>query len=42
MKIANTRALGAEIVLYDRYTQSREGIGLQLAQERGLAVAPAL
>jgi len=40
MKIANTRALGAEIVLYDRYTQSREGIGLQLAQERGLAVAP--
>ncbi|WP_045389099.1 threonine/serine dehydratase [Falsirhodobacter sp. alg1] len=37
-KIANTRAYGAEVVLYDRYTQSREAIGEALAAERGLTL----
>lgn len=36
VKIANTRALGGEVVLYDRATQSREAIGMALAAERGL------
>ena len=37
LKIANTRALGAEVVLYDRARESREAIGAQLASARGLA-----
>lgn len=37
-KIANTRALGAEVVLYDRQTGDREAIGARLAAERGLAL----
>ncbi len=37
LKIANTRALGAEVVLYDRANgESREEIGDALAAERGL------
>ena len=40
MKVAATRGYGAEIVLYDRYTEDREAIGRQLAQERGLALIP--
>ena len=37
LKIANTRALGAEVVLYDRTGgESREEIGAAIAQERGL------
>lgn len=40
IKVANTRALGAEIVLYDRYTQSREEIATALANERGAALVP--
>jgi threonine dehydratase len=40
-KIEGTRALGAEVVLYDRRTQSREEIGARIAAERGAAlVAP--
>lgn len=39
-KIANTRALGAEVVLYDRDTQSREEIGTTLAAERGAVIIP--
>lgn len=39
-KIANTRALGAEIILYDRHTQSREEIAEVLAQERGAVLVP--
>jgi threonine dehydratase len=35
-KLDATRDYGAEVVLYDRYTQSREEIGGQLAEERGL------
>lgn len=38
VKIATTRALGAEVVLYDRATEDREKIGARLAGERGLAL----
>lgn len=38
LKIANTRALGAEVVLYDRETEIREDIGETLAQDRGLTL----
>ncbi|MWD27957.1 pyridoxal-phosphate dependent enzyme [Aquicoccus sp. SCR17] len=38
LKIANTRALGAEVVLYDRANESREEIGAALARERGLTL----
>lgn len=38
VKIANTRALGAEVVLYDRQTEDREAIGARLAAERGLTL----
>lgn len=37
-KIANTRALGAEVVLYDRATEDRKAIGEALAAERGLTL----
>ena len=40
MKIEATRALGAEIVLYDRFTQSREAIARDIAGERGAVVVP--
>jgi threonine dehydratase len=39
-KIAATRGYGAELVLYDRYTQDREQIGRDLAQQRGLTLIP--
>ncbi|MEM7320513.1 MAG: threonine/serine dehydratase, partial [Pseudomonadota bacterium] len=38
LKIANTRALGGEVVLYDRSSESREDIGQALAAERGLTL----
>ncbi len=38
LKIDNTRALGAEVVLYDRANESREAIGVTLAEERGLTL----
>lgn len=38
MKIANTRAYGAEVVLYDRDRESREEIGDRLATDRGLTL----
>lgn len=34
IKIKNTRALGAEVILYDRYKESREKIGKMLAVDR--------
>ncbi len=37
LKIENTRALGAEVVLYDRATQSREQIAARIQAERGSA-----
>jgi threo-3-hydroxy-L-aspartate ammonia-lyase len=39
-KIAATRGYGAEVVLFDRYTESREAIGHQLARDRGLTLIP--
>lgn len=38
VKIANTRAYGAEVVLYDRATEDRDAIGARLAATRGLAL----
>ncbi|NHB75480.1 threonine ammonia-lyase [Rhodobacter calidifons] len=38
VKIANTRAYGAEVVLYDRRTEDRDAIGARLAGERGLTL----
>ena len=38
VKIANTRAYGAEVVLYDRATEDREVIGQGLASARGLTL----
>jgi threonine dehydratase len=38
LKIANTRAYGAEVVLYDRATESREDIGARLSTDRGLTL----
>ncbi|MGR3661427.1 MAG: threonine ammonia-lyase [Paracoccaceae bacterium] len=38
MKIANTRALGAEVVLYDRATEDRDVLGAELAAKRGLTL----
>lgn len=35
IKVANTRALGAEVVLYNRATESREEVGDAIARERG-------
>jgi len=39
-KLAATRAYGAEVVTYDRYTEDREALGRALAEERGLALVP--
>ena len=38
LKIANTRALGAEVVLYDRANEDRDALGAKLAGERGLTL----
>jgi threonine dehydratase len=38
IKIENTRALGAEVVLYDRATEDRDEIGARLSAERGLTL----
>ncbi|MFN3953138.1 MAG: threonine/serine dehydratase [Pararhodobacter sp.] len=38
IKIDNTRALGAEVVLYDRATEDRDAIGERLAAARGLTL----
>jgi len=40
MKINNTKALGAEVTLYDRYTESREEIGAALAEAHNAAIIP--
>src|SRR5258708_7978473 len=40
LKVANTRASGAEIVLYDRVKDSREEIGLGIARKTGATVVP--
>ena len=38
LKIENTKALGAEVVTYDRSTGDRDAIGEALAEERGLTL----
>ncbi|MBL9072949.1 threonine/serine dehydratase [Tabrizicola sp.] len=38
VKIANTRAYGAEVVLYDRSTEDRDAIGARIAADRGLTL----
>ncbi len=38
MKIDNTRALGADVVLYDRETEDRQAIGAELSEARGLTL----
>src|SRR5512138_4009903 len=40
MKIDATRGYGAEVVLYDRYTENREALGARLAEERGMTLIP--
>ncbi|MES1247919.1 MAG: pyridoxal-phosphate dependent enzyme [Actinomycetota bacterium] len=37
-KLEATRGYGAEVITYDRFGESREEIGLRLAEERGLAL----
>ena len=39
-KLDATRGYGAEVVTYDRWTESREEIGAALAAERGLELVP--
>ena len=41
IKLANTRALGAEVVLYDRFTEDRELIARRIVAERGATLVPA-
>jgi threonine dehydratase len=40
VKLENTRAFSAEIILYDRFTESREEIATRLASERGATLVP--
>jgi threo-3-hydroxy-L-aspartate ammonia-lyase len=40
LKIRATREYGAEVVLYDRYTEDREAISRRIAEERGMTVVP--
>jgi len=40
IKIAATKGYGAQVVLYDRYTENREEIGRRLAAEQGLTLIP--
>ena len=40
LKIEGTRAQGAEIIFYDRYTESREAIAARIGAERGSVVVP--
>ena len=40
LKIDGTRALGANIILYDRRTENREAIAARLAEESGGTVVP--
>jgi len=40
MKIDNTRAYGAEVILYDRWTEDRVEIARRVSAERGMALVP--
>jgi threonine dehydratase len=39
-KVEGTRALGAEVVFYDRLSEDRDAIARRIADERGLALVP--
>ena len=39
-KLAATRGYGADVVLYDRYTEDRQAIASQLAEEQGMHFIP--
>ncbi|WP_333806540.1 threonine ammonia-lyase [Phenylobacterium sp.] len=41
VKVEATRGFGAEVVFYDRMTESREAIAARLAEERGAVIVPA-
>lgn len=40
IKARNVRSLGADIVAYDRYTEDREEIAMEILRESGMALAP--
>jgi threonine dehydratase len=40
IKVAATRAYGAEVIFYDRYSQNREETGEKICRERGLTLVP--
>jgi len=40
IKIENTRALGADVVLYDRYGEDRKAIGGKLSEEMNATIVP--
>ncbi len=40
IKVDNTRGLGAEVVFYDRFRESREDIAAALAERRGATLVP--
>ncbi|MGV3579503.1 threonine ammonia-lyase [Brevundimonas sp.] len=40
IKIAGVKSFGGEVRLYDRWTESREEIGAQVAKERGSVLVP--
>jgi threo-3-hydroxy-L-aspartate ammonia-lyase len=39
-KLDATSGYGAEVVIYDRYTEDREALGAALSEERGLVLVP--
>ncbi len=39
-KMDNTRRLGGEVITYDRYTEDREAIAREIAEERGAHLVP--
>ncbi|MGE0030398.1 MAG: threonine/serine dehydratase [Steroidobacteraceae bacterium] len=41
LKLENTKALGAEVVLYDRYRENREGVAARILAGRGGTLVPA-
>lgn len=39
-KVAATKGYGAEVVMYDRFTEDREALTKRIAQERGMTMIP--
>jgi threo-3-hydroxy-L-aspartate ammonia-lyase len=40
IKVHATRGYGAEVIFYDRYRESREGVGERVCRERGMTLVP--